>query len=143
MMCLAPDSMTGIHLVSAAGGFLGGMSILVYMKPSNLTDALRRIVVGTVAAVFGAEALADKLFGSKDPEYLMMTAFAIGFCAWSLLGAVAKFFEGRQDQDILQMAKSVTEVARPSPYGGYGKSYPTSNAPVVPTPRREQIDSPD
>lgn len=131
----------GVELISAVGGFLGGLSVLIYMRPANTMDGVRRVVISVVASVLGSSAIAFKVFGAKDPEYVMMVAFLIGFCAWSLLGAIAKFFEGQKHQDIVGMLKSFNGANRPE-YGGGGGFY-RATTPAQPMPKHEQIDNPD
>lgn len=97
---------TAVKLLSSTGGLLGGSSMLLYMRPAGVVDAIRRCVVSVVSAAMLTVPVADKLFDQTGSEIIMGTAFAIGFVAWSMLGAVAKFFEKREGQDIVQMAKS-------------------------------------
>lgn len=102
------------HVVSAVGGFLGGISMLAYMQPANFADAIRRVLISTLAGFFLAESAGEKLFDTHSTEAVMATAFVIGFLAWSILGSTAKFFENRQGQDIIDVLKSVNEVRTPS-----------------------------
>lgn len=95
-----------IRITSATGGFLGGTSMMLYMRPGSLVDALRRGGVSVVGALMFAPLASEKLFDHIGSETIMGCAFAIGFTSWSLLGAVAKFFESRQGQDIVQLAKA-------------------------------------
>lgn len=106
---MACDDLTNLstNILASTGGVLGGTSMMLYMRPSGIADAVRRVVVSTVSAAFLTVPIADKLFEKPDSEIVMGIAFAVGFVAWSLLGAVAKFFEARQGQDIVQMAKAV------------------------------------
>ena len=94
-----------IKAVSAAGGFLGGSSLLVYMRPSGIKDAILRVAVTTIAATMTAPAISLKLLDNDTPEVLGGVAFGIGFIAWNVLGAVAQFFENRQGKDIAQIIK--------------------------------------
>lgn len=132
MIC-APTDPIYLHIVTSGGGFLGGLSMLVYMRPRTVREGFSRILVSTVAASLLAALLSEKLFGDETPELMGAAAFLIGFSAWSLLGAVARFFETRQGDDIVSMLKSYQEVSRPS-FGG---------ARTEPTPRQKQIDNPD
>ena len=103
----APDIL--VKGVSAAGGFLGGSSLLVYMRPTSLIDALMRVAVTTIAATMTAPAIALKLLDNDTPEVLGGVAFGIGFVAWNVLGAVAQFFANRQGQDIKEIVKGATD----------------------------------
>lgn len=96
-----------VKAVSAAGGFLGGSSLLVYMKPTSLREALIRVAVTTVTALMTAPAISLKLLDNETPEVLGGVAFGIGFIAWNVLGAIAQFFQARQGQDITQIIKGV------------------------------------
>lgn len=93
--------------VSAAGGFLGGTSLLVYMKPTSFREALIRVAVTTVTALMVTPAISLKLLDNETPEVLGGVAFGIGFIAWNVLGAIAQFFSARQGQDITQIIKGV------------------------------------
>ena len=98
-----------VKAVSAAGGFLGGSSLLVYMRPASLKEAIMRVLVTTVAATMTAPAIALKLLDNETPEVLGGVAFGIGFIAWNVLGAIAQFFANRQGQDIKQIVKGATD----------------------------------
>lgn len=95
--------------ISAAGGFLGGSSLLVYMKPKDLKDALLRVGVTTIAATMVTPAISLKLLDNDNPEVLGGVAFGVGFVAWNVLGAVAQFFANRQGQDIKQLVKGAKD----------------------------------
>ena len=98
-----------VKAVSAAGGFLGGSSLLVYMKPASLKEAIVRVAVTTVTALMTAPAISLKLLDNETPEVLGGVAFGIGFIAWNVLGAIAQFFAARQGQDIAQIVKGVNK----------------------------------
>jgi roadblock/LC7 domain-containing protein len=102
-------SATVIKGVSAAGGFLGGSSLLVYMKPTSLKEALMRVGVTTIAATMTAPAISLKFLDTEAPEVLGGIAFGIGFIAWNVLGAIAVFFQNRQGQDIKELVKSAKD----------------------------------
>lgn len=111
MNCLPELTELTTKAMSAAGGFLGGTSLMAYMKPSGLRDALTRIFVSTVTAFFTAPIAVEKLLGKEDSiQVLAGVAFGIGFVAWNILGAVALFFERRQGQDVVQIIKSAKET---------------------------------
>lgn len=93
------------RILSAVGGVLGGTSMLMYMRPANPTQALARVSVSAISAVMLSSIVAMKLFSDTASETVMGCAFVIGFVAWSILGAVAKFFDGRKDKDIVEMLR--------------------------------------
>ena len=102
-------------VISAIGGFLGGASLLVFMKPTSPQDGIRRILVSSVAASMLAPIAAAKIFdmtSDNDSQILMGCAFGVGFVAWNLLGAVAQFFANRQGKDIVEMTKDASEITK-------------------------------
>lgn len=134
MPCVPEISEATVKILSATGGFLGGTSMMLYMRPSDAMDGLRRIAISVLAAVMLSALVARELFDSVGSEIVMGTAFGIGFMAWSILGAVAKFFQGRQNDDIVQMMKSVNEVRNPAPQPFY---------PYSVAPQSHNVDNPD
>ncbi len=109
MPCVKDMTEVAVKLISAIGGFMGGTSILLYMPARDWIDALKRVGVSVIAATMLSVPIAGKLFDSVNNENLMGTAFIVGFAAWFLLGALAKFFENRQGQDLLQITKDVKD----------------------------------
>lgn len=109
MPCIKDMTEVAVKLISAIGGFLGGTSILVYMPAKDWADAIKRVGVSIVAATMLSVPIAGKLFDDVNNENLMGTAFVVGFAAWFLLGAIAKFFENKQGKDILQLTKDVKD----------------------------------
>lgn len=107
MGCIEAASALAAKWVSAAGGFLGGSSLLVYMKPKTLQEAVIRVGVTTITALMVSPAISLKLLDSQAPEVLAGVGFGVGFISWNVLGAIAVFFQQRQGQDITQMVKGV------------------------------------
>ena len=103
----------GTALIAATGGFLGGTSMMLYMRPASVADGLRRVVISVIAALLLTRMATEQIFDSAEAtsEISMGVAFGLGFLSWSLLGAVAKFFERRQDQDIFGLIKTVKSEA--------------------------------
>lgn len=95
--------------ISAAGGFLGGSSLLVYMKPATFKEGIIRVLVTTACAVMTAPAISLKLLDNTTPEVVGGIAFGVGFVAWNVLGAIAQFFQARQGQDIAQIVKGTKD----------------------------------
>lgn len=101
----------GARWMSIAGGFLGGTSLMVYLRPTSFGNAVIRAFVSTASAAALTHLVASKVFGvvDGDPEIYMGIAFGIGFVAWSMLGAVAQFFENRKGQDAVEIIKGVKD----------------------------------
>ena len=100
-------------VLSAIGGFLGGVSLLAFMKPTSFADGIRRVIVSIAAAVMLAPIAAAKIFDAtadNDSQLLMGSAFLVGFAAWNILGATAQFFASRQGKDIVEIAKDATNI---------------------------------
>jgi len=97
------------HFASAGSAFLGGTSMMVYMQPSNIREAVVRILVSIVSGVTLAPAITTKLFDDPVTDYRVVAgvSFAVGFVAWSALGSVARYFEHRRNQDAEQMIKDI------------------------------------
>ena len=97
------------HFASAGSAFLGGTSMMVYMQPSSIREAVVRILVSVGAGVTLAPALTTKLFDDPVTDYRVIAgvSFGIGFVAWSVLGAVARYFEHRKGQDAMELVKEV------------------------------------
>ena len=97
------------HFASAGSAFLGGSSMMVYLQPSNLREAVVRILVSIVSGVTLAPAITTKLFDDPATDYRVVAgvSFAVGFVAWSALGSVARYFEHRRGQDAEQMLKDI------------------------------------
>lgn len=111
--CDEATVVSSVKLISAIGGFLGGASLLVFVKPTSMNDGIVRILVSTAAAVMLAPVAAVKIFDASadsDSQILMGCGFGVGFVAWNVLGAIAQFFAARQGKDIVQMAKDAANI---------------------------------
>lgn len=96
------------RLISTAGGFLGGTSLLMFIKPTGIGDAFGRIVVSTATATMLTGFICRKAGLDEDQsETLMAVSFAVGFLAWNILGAIALYFARRQDKDVSELIKEV------------------------------------
>lgn len=104
-------------VISAIGGFLGGGSLMVFMQPKDIRDGIIRIGVSTASAVMLAPLAAVRIFDVKadaDSQVVMGCAFGVGFIAWNVLGGVAQFFQARQGQDIVTLAKDAADSIKSS-----------------------------
>lgn len=93
---LSPPVMAKV--LSGAGGFVGGASFMVFLKPRNVWDAAVRSSVSTGAAIIGAVPLLTYLGMKTDGDHLFAAGAVIGFCSWSVLTFVARFLMYIQDE---------------------------------------------
>lgn len=122
----------GTALIAATGGFLGGTSMMLYMRPSSVSDAARRVLISVVSALLLTRIVTEQVFGDADSEVAIGVAFCLGFLAWSILGAIARYFDDRKDANIITMLSDYKSVGSPS-----------ININRAPMPRPHHIDSPD
>jgi len=82
---------------------------MVYMQPSDIREAVVRILVSVGSGVTLAPAITTKIFDDPSTDYRVVAgvSFAVGFVAWSALGSVARYFEHRRNQDAEQMLKEI------------------------------------
>ena len=82
---------------------------MVYMQPSDIREAVVRILVSVGSGVTLAPAITTKIFDDPSTDYRVVAgvSFAVGFVAWSALGSVARYFEHRRNQDAEQMIKGI------------------------------------
>lgn len=93
------------HFASAFAAALGGLSMLVYLQPSTIKEALVRVLVSVGAGTTMAPAITKKIFDDpvSDVHVLAGVAFGVGFLSWSVLGSVARYFEHRREKDAAEM----------------------------------------
>jgi hypothetical protein len=82
----------GSKIAAAVGGLFGGLAVMAFMKPTTLLDATIRGGISTGAAIIGSTLIIDTMNWSDAVEYHAISGAKIGFCAWSVLGAFARFF---------------------------------------------------
>lgn len=102
-----PGSYITAKIASAIGGLLGGMSIMTFIKPRTISEAFARGGVSTGAAIIFATPVLTALSLPTHWEMQLMSGGIIGFLAYSVLGAVARFLVKTQDDDIVEIAQKV------------------------------------
>lgn len=100
-----PSAYLTSKIASAVGGLFGGAGMMSFIKPRSVSEAFTRGGISTGSAIiFAAPSL--KLLGlGGDWEMQLMAGAIIGFVAYSLLGAVANFFETNKHADIVELLK--------------------------------------
>ena len=97
------------HFASAFAAALGGSSMMVYLQPATVKEAAVRLGVSVGAGTMLAPTITRKIFDDPvtDIHVIAGVSFAVGFLAWSTLGAVARYFEHRRTQDAVQLYQEV------------------------------------
>ena len=97
---------------------VGGVSLAVFWMPKALRRKRDFIAGVSVCAISMSAALA--LTGgvirfldipADDTESAITVGYAIGFASLAVIGWIANAFEKREDQDILEVANEVRQVA--------------------------------
>lgn len=97
--------------LTGMGGFCGGLAMFVYVQPQSLPDAFVRIVVSIMVANMLTQLVGSFMTKHESTSELWGVAFLLGFTAWSIFGAFARFFAKRQEYDIVDMARDVKGVS--------------------------------
>ena len=122
------DHLTNITYLTAMGGFCGGLAMFVYIQPKSIPDAFVRIVVSIMVANMLTQLVGSYITHGQSTSELWGVAFLLGFSAWSVFGAMARFFAKREGFDIVDMARDVKQV---------------SAGVKAPEPQPSKVDSPD
>lgn len=105
--------------------------MFVYMRPENIPDAFVRITVAIMVSNMLTQLVGAYITKNQTTGELWGVSFLLGFSAWSVFGALARFFARRQGHDIVQMAKDVKAVSG------------ELKLPESPPPISRKIDSPE
>lgn len=117
-----------LHFLTVMGGFWGGVCMFVYMRPENIPDAFVRLTVAIMVSNMLTQLVGAYITRNQSTGELWGVSFLLGFSAWSVFGAMARFFAKRQGHDIVDMARDVKKV---------------SGDVKLPDPPSRKIDSPD
>lgn len=120
-----------LHFLTVMGGIWGGLCMFVYMRPENIPDAFVRITVAIMVSNMLTQLVGAYITKNQTTGELWGVSFLLGFSAWSVFGAFARFFARRQGHDIVQMAKDVKAVSG------------ELKLPDTPAPISRKVDSPD
>jgi hypothetical protein len=100
-----------LHFLTLFGGFWGGACMFVYMRPENIPDALVRLTVAVMVSNMLTQLVGAYITKNQSAGELWGVSFLLGFSAWSLFGAMARFFAKRQGYDIVDMARDVKSAS--------------------------------
>jgi len=94
-------------LASMIGGFFGGAAILTLIRPLTIGEAFMRGALSTGSAIIFATPLLHWINLDNNWENQLMSGFAVGFFAYSVLGMIANFLVKNQHKDIVEAIKEI------------------------------------
>lgn len=102
-----PIGYISAKIAAMIGGFLGGATILTFIRPQTIGEAFIRGGVSVGSATIFSTPVLDMLHMEQNWEYQAMAGFCIGFVAYSVLGMVANFLLKNHNKDIVTVVKEV------------------------------------
>lgn len=90
-------------ITAALGGLAGGATILAFIKPRTIGEAFARGGTSTGTAIIFAGPVLEWFGRESHWELQLVSGFCIGFVAYSLLGAIARFLHKHRESDIAEI----------------------------------------
>lgn len=112
MDCNFLESELATKVVGAVGGLLGGVAMIMLSKEGPKYRTPCRLIVSAMVGGLGANILLERILHEPIHGVTMAAGFALGFVAWFLLGATARFFERREDKDIVEIVKDARDATK-------------------------------
>jgi hypothetical protein len=104
-------------LFSSFSAFLGGISIGLFWQPKQLHkygEFVAGLMIGgmSIGASFALCGIALRMLEipPTDTESIMGVGYIIGICAVGVLSFIAKFFDNREGQDILEVTQELRKT---------------------------------
>jgi hypothetical protein len=92
---------------SMIGGFLGGATVLAFIKPQTIGEAFTRGSISTGSAMIFGVPLLQLMEMPNNWENQLMIGFCVGFLSYSILGMVANFLKRNRDKDIVEVINDI------------------------------------
>lgn len=127
-----------ISYLTIMGGFCGGIAMFVYVKPNNLIDGFVRSVICIMAANMLTQLLASYLTKNQTTGEMWGVAFMVGFMAFPVMSAIARFFENRKSSDISDI---FDDLRNKNDFRGFDRKKRNKYQP--PIDRVSKVDNPD
>lgn len=102
-----PTGYLTAKIASMIGGFIGGATILTFIRPKTVGEAFMRGGISVGSSVIFSIPLLKALEMGTDWEAQSMAGFCIGFIAYSVLGMIANFLIKNQNKDIVEAIKDI------------------------------------
>lgn len=102
-----PTAYVTAKIASAVGGFFGGASLMSFIRPQTIGEAFARGAISTGAAIIFAGPVLHLIDARTDWEWQMLAGAVVGFCAYSVMGAVANWMIKHRDLDIVEAVHKV------------------------------------
>jgi hypothetical protein len=92
-------------IMAGLGGLLGGLTMMVFMKPKTILDATLRGGISTGSGIIFAPPIIEWLDMSLRMDSFLMFGFIVGFLSWGLLSLIAQIFINaeKKQQDLLDV----------------------------------------
>lgn len=100
-----PSHYITAKIASAIGGFFGGAAMMTFIRPKTIGEAFIRGGVSTGSGIIFSDPLLRYIDFAINWENQLLTGAIVGFLAYSILGAVANFFQKNRDDDIFTFVK--------------------------------------
>jgi hypothetical protein len=96
-------------IASAIGGFFGGATMMTFIKPKTISEAFIRGGVSTGSGIIFSDPIIRYFELAINWENQLMIGAIVGFLAYSILGAIANFFQKNQKEDIFELINKAKE----------------------------------
>lgn len=93
-------------VTAAIGGLAGGASMMSYVKPVTVGEAFTRGGTSTAAAIIFSGPLLQVMGWPQGWEFQLVTGFVIGFAAFTVLGAAARWLDSHKKSDLFTMVRA-------------------------------------
>lgn len=100
-----PSQYIATKIASALGGFFGGATMMTFIRPKTIGEAFIRGGVSTGSGIIFSDPILRYIEITVNWENQLMAGAIIGFLAYSILGAIANFFQKNQKEDIFELIK--------------------------------------
>jgi hypothetical protein len=102
-----PASYLSAKIASMIGGFIGGSTILTFIRPKSIGEAFIRGGTSVGSAMIFSTPILKMVDMSLDWETQLMAGFCVGFVSYSLLGMIANFFQRTKNDDIIDVVNDI------------------------------------
>jgi len=98
-------------IMSGLGGLIGGLTLMVFMKPTTILDAALRGGISTGTGIIFSTPILEWFGMNQTFDMILMFGFITGFLAWGVLSLVAQIFINAQkkNHDIIDVVNKTKQ----------------------------------